>query len=286
MSIAVYDDRPCELGEGPIRHPGRAQMFWFDILNRKMLTREGGSPAEYAFSEIASAAGWTGPDSLLIASETGLSDFNLVTCEETRVADIEQDDPNTRSNDGRADPQGGFWMSTMSKTAEQHKGAIYRYYRGETRQLVRNITIPNSICFTPDGNSAYFTDSADKRVLRIKLDAQGWPSGLPEVFLDFRGEDFAPDGSVTDRDGNLWNAQWGAGRVAAYSPDGALLHEVEFPARHTSCPAFGGHDLSRLYCTSAREHLSPDIIAAEPQNGQTFAVSLGVQGWPEPQVIL
>ena len=28
---AVFDNRPCELGEGPLWHPERQQLFWFDI---------------------------------------------------------------------------------------------------------------------------------------------------------------------------------------------------------------------------------------------------------------
>jgi hypothetical protein len=70
---------------------------------------------------------------------------------------------------------------------------------------------------------------------------------------------------VIDAAGNLWNAQWGASRVACYSPDGAFLKAVSFPARHTSCPAFGGEGFSTLFCTTAREHLSPEVVAAEPR---------------------
>ena len=29
---SVFDDRRCELGEGPLWHPVREQLFWFDIL--------------------------------------------------------------------------------------------------------------------------------------------------------------------------------------------------------------------------------------------------------------
>ena len=57
---------------------------------------------------------------------------------------LEADRPGTRSNDGRADPHGGFWIGTMSKTAAEGEGAIYRYYRGEVRRLHPGITIPNS----------------------------------------------------------------------------------------------------------------------------------------------
>ncbi|MDJ0827304.1 MAG: SMP-30/gluconolactonase/LRE family protein [Rhodobacter sp.] len=284
--MTPFDDRRCELGEGPLWHPVRQQLFWFDILGRRLLTREGDAARDWRFEEIVSAAGWTGRDTLLIASETRLFQFDLETGVQDTIAPLEADRPMTRSNDGRADPQGGFWIGTMGKGAEKHAGAIYRYYRGELRRLYPDVTIPNSICFAPDGTRAYFADTFSRRIMTQPLDAEGWPDGTPQVFLDLRADGLNPDGSVTDAEGNLWNAQWGASRVAGYSPDGEFLNAFDFPARHTSCPAFGGLDLTTLYCTTAQELLSPEILAAEPLNGQTFAVETGHKGWPEPRVIL
>ena len=34
----IFDSRPCELGEGPFWHPLLGRLFWFDILNRTMLS--------------------------------------------------------------------------------------------------------------------------------------------------------------------------------------------------------------------------------------------------------
>jgi sugar lactone lactonase YvrE len=89
--------------------------------------------------------------------------------------------------------------------------------------------------------------------MRVALDADGWPAGEPELFLDLSADALNPDGAVIDADGTTWIAQWGASRVAAYAPDGSFLRAVEFPAPHTSCPAFGGPDLTTLFCTSARQ---------------------------------
>lgn len=284
MTATLYDDRRCELGEGPLWHPERQQLFWFDILGRRLLTRDDTGPREWRFDEIVSAAGWTGRDTLLIASETRLFEFNLETGASGTVCPLEAENPQTRSNDGRADPHGGFWIGTMGKAAEKRAGAIYRYHRGELRLLFARITIPNSICFAPDGSRAYFADTLSRGIMTQPLDARGWPRGEPETFVDLRAEALNPDGSVTDAHGNLWNAQWGARRVAGYGPGGEFLAAHGFPARHTSCPALGGPDLATMYCTTAQEHLAPEILAAEPENGQTFAVETATRGWPEPKV--
>ena len=286
MTDTLFDARHCKLGEGPLWHPERQQFFWFDILGQRLLSREGDTPLEWHFPEIVSAAGWTGRDTLLIASETKLFNFNLTTGASETIAPLEADNPATRSNDGRADPQGGFWIGTMGKAAEPDAGAIYRYYRGELRQLFAPITIPNSICFAPDGSRAYYADTMTDQIMTQPLDAQGWPKGAPSVFVDLRANGLHPDGSVTDAAGNLWNAQWGASQVTQYSPTGALLQTIAFPARHTSCPAFGGPDLTTLYCTTAQQDIAADILAAEPGNGQTFAAQTDTKGSPEPQVIL
>jgi sugar lactone lactonase YvrE len=150
----IYDETPCELGEGPLWHPSRGQLFWFDILGRCLLTREGGRRRSWQFDEHVSAAGWVSDTQLLVASETRLLTVDLDTDRREDVAPLEADDPRTRSNDGRADPWGGFWIGTMGKQAEPGLGAIYRLYRGELRRMFHPVTIPNAICFAPDRASA------------------------------------------------------------------------------------------------------------------------------------
>ncbi|MES0825106.1 SMP-30/gluconolactonase/LRE family protein [Ruegeria sp. SCP11] len=283
----VYDDRPCELGEGPLWHPERQQLFWFDIVKKRLMTRENGAQRSWQFDEHVSAAGWVDRDTLLVASETGLWRFDLKTGQTELVTPLEAGNPVTRSNDGRADPWGGFWIGTMGKGAEPEVGAIYRYWRGELRQLVPNVTISNAICFAPDQSCAYYADTVVKQVMRWSLNpATGWPEGDSAVFLDLRVDCLNPDGAVVDADGNIWIAQWGASRVAAYTPAGQFLTSVTFGAAHTSCPAFGGEDLTTLFCTTAREGLDADTLAAKPKNGMTFAATGAGKGRAEHRVVL
>lgn len=276
----VFDARVCQLGEGPLWHPERGQLFWFDILGKRLMSRDGDGQMEWAFDEHVSAAGWVDSDRLLVASETSLSVFDVETGARAHVCDLEPDNPVTRSNDGRADPQGGFWIGTMGKRAEPFAGAIYRWYRGTLRQLFDRITVSNSICFSPDGRFAYFTDTRSRRVQRVALDADGWPDGEAEVFLDLRTDEKNPDGAVVDAEGNIWSAQWGAHRVACYDDRGNFLHAISFPAEQTSCPAFGGDGLSTLFVTSAAVGLSGEA------DGQTFAVEVETRGQVEHRVVL
>ncbi|MAM25965.1 MAG: gluconolactonase [Rhodobacteraceae bacterium] len=282
MSVTVHDPRACRLGEGPLWHPERRQLFWFDILGKRLLSREGTDQREWQFDEHVSAAGWVDKDRLLIASESALFLFELERGRRRDLVPLEADNPVTRSNDGRADPWGGFWIGTMGRNAEEKAGAIYRYYRGELRCLFDGITISNAICFSSDRATAYFTDTRSRRIMRQPLGKDGWPEGESTVFVDLTGEGLNPDGAVVDAEGCLWNAQWGAARVARYGPDGRFLSAIPFPARQMTCPAFGGDGLRRLFATSATQGLSEKTNT----DGQTFATEVDVAGQAEHRVLV
>lgn len=281
MRHTLFDPRVCALGEGAFWHPQRQQAFWFDILGRRLLSRKNGRELEWRFAQRVSAAGWIDRDRLLIASETGLLDFNLTTRESRVLAPLEQDQSDTRSNDGRADPWGGFWIGTMALDAAAGQGAIYRFYQGRLEKLRDGVSIPNAICFAPDRSLAYFADTLRQTVWAQDLDAEGWPRGAARVFLDFTGTGEYPDGAVTDAAGNFWNARWGTGRLVCHAPDGRPLAQIQLPARQTTCPAFIGAKLDQILLTSAAEGIEG------PQEGRSWLVlpDRGVRGLPEPRVI-
>lgn len=281
MTYKIFDPRACSLGEGPLWHPSRKQLFWFDIIEKKLLTRDETGPIEWSFDEHVSAAGWIDNDRLLMASQTGLWQFDIRSGERWHVVDIEADQSITRSNDGRADPWGGFWIGTMGIESQPYAGSIYRYFRGELRKVVDKVTVSNSITFSPDRAVAYFTDTWSSQIMQVPLATQdGWPAGSPEVFVDLTQDKLNPDGSVVDSTGCLWNAQWGAGRVAQYGPDGRLIKAHELPASQVTCPAFGGPDLKTVFVTSAAEGLDGAL------DGQTFQFDATVSGQFEHRVIL
>ncbi|WP_417686760.1 SMP-30/gluconolactonase/LRE family protein [Roseibium sp.] len=276
----IYDNRRCQLGEGPLWHPLRKQLFWFDIIGMKLLSRVGDQELEWQFEEHVSAAGWIDTDRLLIASESRLFEFDVTTGAQRKICDLEADNPATRSNDGRADPRGGFWIGTMGKEAEQGAGSIYRYYKGELRQLFPDITISNAICFAPDGKTAYFADTDVQTIWSVELDGDGWPAGERKIFLDLSAEGINPDGAVVDRDGNFWNAQWGSHRIARYAPDGRFLDEIRFDAEQVSCPAFGGDDFATLFATTAAVNLTGNA------QGLTYTAQTTAHGQAEHQVLV
>lgn len=280
----IYDQTRCELGEGPLWHPERGQLLWFDINKFQLLLREDAKLRTIQFDEHVSAAGWVDESSILVASETRLFLLNLDSEKREDVEGLEPNVETNRSNDGRADPWGGFWIGTMSKDHVPKAGRIYRYYRGELRVLYPEISIPNAMCFSPDRKHAYFADTVDKRIMRQPLEPdRGWPTGETEVFVDTSTENLLPDGAVVDTSGTVWCAMFNSGKVVAYSPDGEKVGEISFDAPQTTCPAFGGPDLSTLFCTSAARSMPKDDGIP---HGAVFAAQEVTRGQSEHRVKL
>ena len=138
--MRLLDPTPCELGEGAFWHPKRRSFLWFDILGLRLYERGPDGRTEWEMPELTSAMGWIGGGLVLLSGESGLALFDLDRGTREPLAAIAAEDAALRSNDGRADPWGGFWHSTMGKRAEPGAGGIWRWHKGELRHLFRNLT--------------------------------------------------------------------------------------------------------------------------------------------------
>lgn len=275
MKHTVFDERKCQLGEGPFWHPERKELFWFDILNQKLLCATG----EWDLPRAASAAGWIDKDTLLLATSVGLEVFDLATGRCDLIKAVEAEIPRTRSNDGRTDPLGGFWFSTMGWDAETRLGSIYRYADGEVQKRVDGMTIPNAICFSPCANWVYFADTPAQKILRRQLDpVTGWPVQNPTLFVDLSAKDKNPDGAVTDSHGNLWVAMWGSAELLGFSPEGRDIGSIALPTPNVTCPATAGPGSSDIYVTTAFLGLPQDAATQEDPAGKTFLIKEAFQG--------
>lgn len=287
MTLIPFDPTICTLGEGPLWQAETGTLFWFDIIEKRMMSRQGDATRIWQFDRQFSAAAHVDEATLLLASQDALWHFDIASGDTAPVIALEADDPVTRSNDGRADPWGGFWIGTMGMQMEKGAGAIHRFYRGELRELVSGVTVANAICFAPDQSAGYYTDTVTGRIMRVALDpATGWPAEDGQVFADLSDLPLYPDGAVTDAQGNLWVACWGGNCVICLDLAGRQIKRIDLPVRQPTCPAFGGPDLRDLYITSATQGLSAEAVRKHPLNGATFVIRDVAQGLPEPVVVL
>lgn len=280
-------DTACRLGEGPTYDPATDTAFWFDILERKLHELQLGTMRKqvHDMPVHGSALAVIDGQRQLILADAGLFIRTVADGRLTPFAKLE-DKPQNRSNDARVHPSGALWASTMGRSAQKHSGAIYHVAGARVTRLFSGITIPNSICFSPDGATAYYTDTDVNRLMRVAIDAKtALPQGQPECLSDRSGEPGGIDGSVCDADGLIWNARWGAGAVDVYRPDGTRIASHSIPAAQTTCPAFIGAKADRLLVTSAWDGLDAAARADDPQAGRTFELGLPVKGRFEPKFL-
>lgn len=211
------------------------------------------------------------PGLLLLALEKQLARFDTRSGILHVLEDIEPDLPGTRANDGRCDRGGNFIFGTLNERGPEQVASFWRYtHDGQLSRLaLPKAAITNSICFSPDGETMYFTDSPTARIMACDYDAATGEVDRIRGFAEL-GPGVEPDGSTVDAEGFLWNAEWGGSRVVRYAPDGRLDTVIAMPARQPSCVSFAGPALDRMVVTSCHLGLDDAVRANEPFNGAIF----------------
>ena len=285
--MEALDDGRDVLGEGILWCDRAQALYWTDIPRATLWRLHPASgerrrwelPERLASLALCEDEGW-----LLLALASRLAFFRLADGRLETLHAVEPDLP-TRCNDGACDRQGRFVFGTLHEPVSGPKAAIGGFWRlHPDRRLERlplpGVAISNAIAFSPDGGTLYYCDSLTHR---IDCCAYGDRLGEPRRFAVLDDPSGEPDGACVDADGNLWNAQWGLGRVVCYGPDGTPRNVLPVPARQPTRPAFGGAALDTLYLTSAREGLSDVALAGQPLAGALFRSRLPARGLPEPR---
>lgn len=289
VATKILSEHSCHLGEGPTYDVASDTAWWFDIIDKTLLEHRftTGETVLHPLPFMASQLAFIDDARQLVASDSGLFVRDIATGRVALHTPLEADNALTRSNDGRVHPSGALWIGTMGRKAETGAGAIYRFYRGELSLLFSGVSIPNAICFTADGKTAYFTDTAVGLLMRVATDpATGIPTGEAVPLYDHRGQEGGLDGAVVDAEGVIWNARWGGSCLDAYGPGGQRLRTIALPASRPTCPLFVGGKADRMLVTSARQGMSAEEVLAEPQAGKTFLLDFPMKGRHEPRVLL
>ncbi len=200
--------------------------------------------------------------------------------------------PAARLNDGRAAPDGSFWIGSMAHNVgpggeplavAAGLGELLRFAPGKTTPTVhkRGVGISNTVCWSPDETRFYFGDSLRNAIEVWDYDAAtGAISNERPFFAGY--ERGGPDGSEIDAEGCLWNARWGGSCVVRVTPEGDVDRVVEIPALNVTTCAWGGEDLDTLFITSARVTTGD----SDRLGGSLFALTDAGRGVPAYRVRL
>lgn len=281
-----------ELGECVLWCDRTGRLLWTDIPGAMLYTHTPatGETRRWPMPErLCSFALTDSDDRLLLGLASGLAFFDFSSGQVTRICEVEAGLP-TRLNDGRCDRQGRFVFGMFNQQDNPRApiGGFYRLNRDLSleRLPLGNVSIANSICFSPDGGTMYYCDSMTLAIRCCDYDPDGGLVTNERVFAAGDAAPGEPDGSAIDADGCLWSSRWGAGQVVRFAPDGSVDRVVHLAAPQPSCVAFGGEQLDVLYATTARLGMSEQAVAKAPLSGGIFQLAAGVRGLPESRFLL
>ncbi len=146
------------------------------------------------------------------------------------------------------DPPYGLAGGDSDPAKELPFNAVFRYAHGKLKAVIKDLTLPNGIAFSPDGRTLYVANSGPHEcVMQYRVSADGQVSiGRPLIeFPEPRGPG-VPDGLKVDLMGNVWLT--GPGGIRIVSPAGKVLGQILLP--ETAANLAWGADGHTLFITA------------------------------------
>ena len=282
---------PCELGESPLWHPDEQVLYWCDIPGKALHRYDPAARAHESWSfptDVACCAPVLG-GGLLLAMRDGIWRFDRSGGQRKLLQAPPYDPTLERFNDGKADPQGRFWVGTIYEPRDPALAALYRLSQGALARVADGITVSNGLGWSPDGQTMYWSDTKAHTIYAFDFDAVTGGLSNRRVFASFAprqaGQDVAgyggrPDGAAVDSEGCYWTAMFEGARLLRLSPAGEVVREVRLPVQCATMPCFGGADLRTLYVTTARHNRPEAELVRQPWAGCVLSLKVDVPGLP------
>ncbi|MEN9718263.1 MAG: hypothetical protein RIQ99_1141 [Pseudomonadota bacterium] len=148
---------------------------------------------------------------------------------------------------------------------------------GRVSVATTEVSFPNGMVITPDGQRLLVADSIDQCIYAFTLAADGTLSART-CFAALPGE--MPDGMCMDASGAVWVAVHG--RVVRVAEGGTVLDEVEMGATLATAVTLGGAD-GRTLLITASDSYDRSVMARNP-TGRLFSVKVDAPGIGLPSV--
>ncbi|KXJ94546.1 hypothetical protein Micbo1qcDRAFT_159739 [Microdochium bolleyi] len=295
-----YLNLHCGLGEGPFYEAGTNTLRFVDIQKKRLHTVDLAKGPESATtlqldtrpSVTADIASVDPREKILIGAKYGIAVLDRKTGRYEYVSKFAQasggggggggeqgkDNDRLRGNDGAADPDGRFWLGTMTDFdlgEFQPEGSVYLFANRSAPVVKKTpVTIPNSVGWSPDNKTMYFTHTSAGTVSAYDYSASDQAITNERVFYKHDGPG-GPDGFRVDVEGNIWHAVYGESRVLKLSPEGKLVGQINLPTKNITCTQFVG---TEIYMTTAGMQEGEGTKEEVEYSGAVFKVDVGVRG--------
>lgn len=146
------------------------------------------------------------------------------------------------------DPTYGLAKGDADPLKELPFNAVCRYQQGRLSAVIKNLSLPNGLGFSPDGHLLYVANSGPAmRIMRYEVKADGSVSdGTVLIEYPDANRPGVPDGLKLDTAGNLWST--GPGGIRIISPQGKVLGQIQLP--ETAANLAWSGDGKTLYITA------------------------------------
>jgi len=147
------------------------------------------------------------------------------------------------------DPPYGLSKGDDDPAKELKFNAVFRMANGKLQPVIKDLSRPNGIAFSPDQKTLYIGNSDEKKRIWMAYDvADDGTVANGRVFADVTAEKEAgvPDGMKVDSKGNIWAS--GPGGIWVFSPAGKHLGTIKMPEIPANCN--WGDDWKSLYITA------------------------------------
>jgi sugar lactone lactonase YvrE len=236
-----------------------SQSLWFVDMTKPALVRlfpaNGPSSGKVQF--------WTMPETIssfalcdddrrvIVALADGLFILDTDSGQLTLFVRPEPKGSSNRLNDGKASPEGRFWIGGMNQSSPRRPTAsLFRIEPdGLCTQVLDGLITSNGLAWSADGRRMFHSDSRAEALYSFDYEPKTGEISNPMALARLTENEGRPDGGSVDAEGCYWSAGASAGCLNRFTPDGRLIERYMLPVAAPSMLCFGGPELSRIFVT-------------------------------------
>lgn len=265
-----YDKFRCLVGEGPLWDADNNRLLFLDILSKCIFISDfnTGNTERIDVGQNVGCMALCANGDILLGMQDGV--YRLNSQKEIKPAHKPVKIKGTRFNDGKAGPDGCFYLGTCD---DNKNGAFYRLKDGILTELFVGCGCSNGLDWSMDETKMFYCDTPNQKIEVFDFDKNSGSLSNRRDYVEIPPEMGKPDGFTMDSEDNIHLALWDGASVLEIK-NGEIVKKTDVPAKKASCCCFAGKELDTLIITSASKGDEKDY----PLAGYVFKTKALVKG--------